>query len=192
MLFYCLDYDVFIFLALRDREATKDPHSKYWAVLHLNLKLQKAGEVMNTVQLHRVICAPLARVFQAFVDPEALVKWLAPHGFTARVKSLDLRVGGGYQMSFRNFSTGTVITFSGHYQEIIPNQRLCYSDQFDDPNLAGNIQVTIDFKAVPMGTELFIMQTGIPEQIPLDGCYVGWQQSLQLLELLVTPEISDQ
>lgn len=146
---------------------------------------------MNTVKLHRVLAAPPARVFQAFVDPDALVKWMAPHGFVAKVSHLDLKIGGGYHMSFRNFSTGTIISFSGVYHEIIPHQRLCYSDQFDDPSLAGSIQVTVDFKEVPIGTVLYITQSGIPEQIPLDGCYLGWQESLQLLQLLVTPVIPD-
>lgn len=146
---------------------------------------------MNAVKLHRVLAAPPARVFQAFVDPDALVKWMAPHGFVAKVSHLDLKIGGGYRMSFRNFSTGTIISFSGVYHEIIPHQRLCYSDQFDDPSLAGSIQVTVDFKEVPIGTALYITQSGIPEQIPLDGCYLGWQESLQLLQLLVTPVIPD-
>ena len=146
----------------------------------------------NTVKLHRVLSAPPERVFKAFIDLDALVKWMAPHGFTAKVHHLDAKVGGSYKMSFSNFSTGSSHSFGGIYHEIIPNQLLRYSDQFDDPNLPGNIEVIIQFKAVSVGTEVHITQSGIPEVIPVEACYLGWQESLQLLTLLVTPEIPDQ
>ncbi len=145
----------------------------------------------NTVKLHRVFSAPPERVFKAFIDPDALVKWMAPHVFTAKVHHLDAQVGGTYKMSFRNFSTGSSHFFDGTYHEIISNQLLRYSDQFDDPYLPGNIAVTIQLKAVPVGTELHITQSGIAEVIPVEACYLGWQESLQLLSLLVSPEIPD-
>ncbi|CAB1209831.1 SRPBCC family protein [Acinetobacter bouvetii] len=146
----------------------------------------------NTVKLHRVFSAPPERVYRAFIDPDALVKWLAPHGFTAKVHHLDAKVGGSYKMSFTNFSTGSSHSFGGTYHELIPNQLLRYSDQFDDPNLPGNIEVIIQFKAVSVGTEVHITQSGIPDVIPVEACYLGWQESLQLLTLLVNAEIPDQ
>jgi len=146
----------------------------------------------NTVKLHWVLSAPPERVFKAFIDPDALVKWMAPHGFTAKVHHLDAKVGGSYKMSFSNFSTGSSHSFAGTYHEIIPNQLLRYTDQFDDPNFPGNIEVVIQFKAVSVGTEVHITQSGIPDVIPVEACYLGWQESLQLLTLLVTPEIPDQ
>ncbi|NNH38502.1 SRPBCC family protein [Acinetobacter terrae] len=146
----------------------------------------------NTVKLHRVFSAPPERVFKAFIDPDALVKWMAPHGFTAKVHHLDAKVGGTYKMSFSNFSTGTSQSFGGTYHEIIPNQLLRYTDQFDDPNLPGNIEVIIQLNSVYVGTEVHITQSSIPDVIPAEACYLGWQESLQLLTLLVTPEIPDQ
>ena len=146
----------------------------------------------NTVKLHRVFSAPPERVFKAFIDPDALVKWMAPHGFTAKFHHLDAKVGGTYKMSFSNFSTGTSQSFGGTYHEIIPNQLLRYTDQFDDPNLPGSIEVTIQLNSVSVGTEVYITQSGIPDVIPAEACYLGWQESLQLLTLLVTPEIPDQ
>ena len=146
----------------------------------------------NTVKLHRVFSAPPERVFKAFIDPDALVKWMAPHGFTAKVHHLDAKVGGTYKMSFSNFSTGSSQSFGGTYHEIIPNQLLRYTDQFDDPNLPGQIEVTIQLNPVSVGTEVYITQSGIPDVIPVEACYLGWQESLQLLTLLVTPEIPDQ
>ncbi|TCB60315.1 SRPBCC family protein [Acinetobacter terrae] len=146
----------------------------------------------NTVKLHRVFSAPPERVFKAFIDPDALVKWMAPHGFTAKVHHLDAKVCGTYKMSFSNFSTGTSQSFGGTYHEIIPNQLLRYTDQFDDPNLPGQIEVTIQLNPVSVGTEVYITQSGIPDVIPVEACYLGWQESLQLLTLLVTPEIPDQ
>jgi uncharacterized protein YndB with AHSA1/START domain len=146
----------------------------------------------NTVKLHRVFTAPPERVFKAFIDPDALVKWMAPHGFTAKVHHLDAKVGGTYKMLFSNFSTGSSHSFGGTYHEIIPNQLLRYTDQFDDSNLPGTIEVSIQLKAVSVGTEVHITQSGIPDVIPVEACYLGWQESLQLLTLLVNPEIPDQ
>lgn len=146
----------------------------------------------NTIQLHRIFSAPPERVYKAFLDPSALVKWMAPHGFTAHVQHLDARVGGTYKMSFTNFSTDTCHAFGGTYQELIPNQRIRYIDQFDDPNLQGEIEMLIEIKAVIVGTEVMITQSGIPDVIPVEACHLGWQESLQLLSLLVNPSISDQ
>lgn len=146
----------------------------------------------STVKLHRVFTAPPERVFRAFIDPDALVKWMAPHGFTAKVHHLDAKVGGTYKMSFSNFTTGTSQSFGGTYHEIMPNQLLRYTDQFEDPNLPGQIEVTIQLHPVSMGTEVHITQSGIPDVIPAEACYLGWQESLQLLTLLVNAEILDQ
>ena len=146
----------------------------------------------STVKLHRVFTAPPERVFRAFIDPDALVKWMAPHGFTAKVHHLDAKVGGSYKMSFSNFTTGTSQSFGGTYHEIMPNQLLRYTDQFDDPNLPGQIEVTIQLHSVSVGTEVHITQSGIPDLIPAEACYLGWQESLQLLTLLVNAEIPDQ
>ncbi|MEZ2903183.1 SRPBCC family protein [Acinetobacter terrestris] len=146
----------------------------------------------STVKLHRVFTAPPERVFRAFIDPDALVKWMAPHGFTAKVHHLDAKVGGSYKMSFSNFTTGTSQSFGGTYHEIMPNQLLRYTDQFNDPNLPGQIEVTIQFHPVSVGTEVHITQSGIPDVIPAEACYLGWQESLQLLTLLVNAEIPDQ
>jgi uncharacterized protein YndB with AHSA1/START domain len=146
----------------------------------------------STVKLHRVFTAPPERVFRAFIDPDALVKWMAPHGFTAKVHHLDAKVGGSYKMSFSNFTTGTSQSFGGTYHEIMPNQLLRYTDQFDDPNLPGQIEVTIQLHPVSVGTEVHITQSGIPDLIPAEACYLGWQESLQLLTLLVNAEIPDQ
>lgn len=145
----------------------------------------------NTIQLHRVLSAPPERVYRAFLDPQAMVKWLPPHGFTAAVHEMDARVGGGYKMSFTNFTTGKSHCFGGRYVELKPHERIQYSDRFDDPNLPGEMQVTITFRKVIGGTELNITQAGIPEAIPTEMCYRGWQQSLTLLAQLVEPEIQD-
>ncbi|QER38782.1 SRPBCC family protein [Acinetobacter suaedae] len=146
----------------------------------------------GTVKLHRVFSAPSERVFKAFLDPDALVKWMAPHGFTAKVHHLDPQKGGTYKISFTNFSTGQVHSFSGTYLELIPNELLRYTDKFDDPNLAGDIQVTIEMKQVMVGTEVYITQEGIPDAIPVEACYLGWQESLYLLSLLVEANIPDE
>lgn len=145
----------------------------------------------NMVQLHRVLAAPPERVYRAFTDPDAMVKWLPPHGFTAKVHQIDVRVGGGYKMSFTNFSTKNSHSFGGKYIELKPNELLKYSDQFDDPNMPGEMQITVTFRKVVCGTELKVTQEGIPEAIPAEMCYLGWQQSLNMLAQLVEPEISD-
>ncbi len=146
----------------------------------------------NTVKLHRVFSAPPERVYKAFLDPDAIVKWMPPHGFTAKVHQMDVAVGGSYRMSFTNFSTGSTHSFGGTYVELIPNQLIRYFDHFDNPELAGEIEVIIEIKGVLVGTEVNITQSGIPEMIPVEACYLGWQESLQLFGLLVNPSIPDQ
>lgn len=146
----------------------------------------------GTVKLHRVFTAPPARVFKAFLDPDALVKWMPPHGFTAKVHHFDPQVGGIYKMSFTNFSTGHIHVFNGTYIEIVENERLRYTDQFEDPNLSGEINVTVELKPVIVGTEVHITQQGIPDVIPVEACYLGWQESLRLFALLVEADIPNQ
>ena len=146
----------------------------------------------NTLQLHRVLRTTPEKLYRAFLDAEALVKWLPPNGFTAKVHHMDAKVGGTYRMSFTNFSTGKSHAFSGQYLELTPYERLRYTDQFDDPNLPGEIQVTITLKKVSTGTELHIVQAGLPEVIPLEACYLGWQESLILLGKLVEVDIPDE
>ena len=148
-------------------------------------------ESSSTVHLHRVLRAPPERVYRAFLDPDALVKWIPPHGFTGRIHSMDARVGGGYKMSFTNFGTGKSHSFGGTYLELIPNEKLRYNDQFDDPNLPGTMEVTVTLRKVLCGTDVSIVQTGIPAAIPVEFCYAGWQESLVLLAQLVDPEIPD-
>ena len=145
----------------------------------------------NTVHLHRVLRTPPDRLYRAFLDPDAMVKWLPPHGFTAKVHHMDARVGGGYRMSFTNFGTGKTHSFGGTYLELTPNERIRYSDKFDDPNLPGEMHVAITLRKVACGTELQIVQEGIPAMIPVEFCYLGWQESLALLAQLVEPEIPD-
>lgn len=145
----------------------------------------------NTVRLHRVLRTSSEKLYRAFLDPDAMVKWLPPHGFTAKVHQMDARVGGGYRMSFTNFGTGKSHSFGGKYVELTPHSRIRYTDQFDDPNLPGEMQVTISLRKVACGTELEIVQEGIPSAIPLEFCYLGWQESLSLLANLVEPEIPD-
>jgi uncharacterized protein YndB with AHSA1/START domain len=145
----------------------------------------------NTIRLHRVLRATPERVYRAFLDPDAMVKWLPPNGFTAKVHQLDAKVGGTHKMSFTNFTTGKSHSFGGRYLELVPNERLRYTDRFDDPNLPGEMQVTVTLKKVSSGTELNIVQEGVPEIIPADACYVGWQESLALLGKLVEAEIPD-
>ncbi len=146
----------------------------------------------NTIRLHRVINAPAERVYRAYLDPDAMVKWLPPHGFTARVHDFDPQPGGGYRISFTNFTTGKSHSFGGTYVELITNERIRYTDKFDDPNLSGEMQVTITFKPVVCGTDLQIVQEGLPDEIPVEMCYLGWQQSLTMLGQLVEPEIPDE
>jgi len=143
----------------------------------------------NTIRLHRVFRAPPDRVYKAFLDPEAMAKWLPPNGFTGKVHHMDAKVGGTYKMSFTNFNSGNSHSFGGKFLELVPGERLRYTDQFDDPNLPGEIMVTIVLKKVSVGTEIHIEQAGIPEVIPPDACYLGWQESLILLTKLVEAEI---
>ncbi len=145
----------------------------------------------NTVRLHRVIAAKPEKIYRAFLEPDALARWLPPNGFTCKVHQMDPKVGGSYKMSFTNFTTGKSISFGGVYRELVPNEHLRYSDNFDDPNLSGEIQVTVTLKKVSVGTELSIVQEGIPAVIPLEACYLGWQESLANLARLVEPEIPD-
>jgi uncharacterized protein YndB with AHSA1/START domain len=145
----------------------------------------------GTVRLHRVLRAPPERVYKAFLDPDAMAKWLPPHGFTGKVHHVDARVGGGYRMSFTNFGTGKSHAFGGTYIELKPHERIRYNDKFDDPNLPGEMQVTVSFAKVMCGTELSIVQEGIPAMIPVEMCYLGWQESLTLLAQLVEPEIPE-
>jgi uncharacterized protein YndB with AHSA1/START domain len=146
----------------------------------------------STIRLHRVLRAPPELVYRAFLDPEAKVKWLPPNGFTAKVHHMDARVGGSYRMSFTNFSTGRSHSFGGEYLELVPHERICYSDRFDDPNLPGTMQVTVTFREVFCGTEVQITQEGVPDVIPAEACYLGWQESLVLLAKLVETQIPDE
>ena len=144
-----------------------------------------------TIRLHRVLRATPERVYRAFLDADAMAKWIAPNGFTAKVHHMDAKVGGTYKMSFTNFSTGTTHSFGGKYLELIPQERIRYTDSFDDPNLPGEIQMTVALKNVSFGTEVNIVQEGIPDVIPSEACYLGWQESLTLLAKLVEAEIPD-
>lgn len=146
-------------------------------------------QASSTVRLHRVLRAPAQRVYKAFLDPDAKAKWLPPHGFTGKVHSMDARVGGGYRMSFTNFATGQSHFFGGTYTELTPHSRIRYTDTFEDPNLPGEMQVSVTLREVTGGTEMEIIQSGIPAVIPAEMCYLGWQESLALLAHLVEPEI---
>ncbi len=143
----------------------------------------------NTVRLHRVLRAPPERIYRAFLDPDAMAKWLPPHGFTGKVHQMDARVGGSFRMSFTNFGNGQSHSFGGNYLELVPGERIVHTDSFDDPNLPGEMRVTVTFKAVFCGTELNVVQEGIPAVIPAEACYLGWQESLTLLTQLVEAEI---
>ena len=145
----------------------------------------------NTVRLHRVLAAPADKVYRAFLDPDAMARWLPPDGFTGKVQESDPKVGGRYRMSFTNFTTGNSMGFSGEYRELVPGKRLRYTDVFDDPALSGEIEVVVDLKAVSCGTEITIVQSGLPDVIPLESCYLGWQQSLLNLARLVESNIPD-
>lgn len=145
----------------------------------------------GVVRLHRVLRAPAERVYKAFLDPDAMARWLPPHGFTGKVHEIDARVGGGYRMSFTNFGTGATHSFSAKYVELTPNERIRHTDRFDDPNLPGEMNVTITLKSVLCGTDLQIVQEGIPAVIPAEMCYLGWQESLGMLANLVEPNIPD-
>ena len=146
----------------------------------------------NTVRLHRVLTAPPDRVYRAFLDPDAIPKWLPPNGFTCKVHQLDPKVGGRYRMSFTNFTTGNGHAFGGTYLELVPNERIRHDDRFEDPNLPGTMITTITLKAASVGTDMTIVQEGIPDAIPVEACYLGWQESLVLLAKLVEPEIPDE
>lgn len=143
----------------------------------------------GTVNLHRVLRSNPERVYRAFLDADAMSKWLPPFGFTCKVHHLDARVGGTYKMSFTNFSSGNSHSFGGKYLELIPNERIHYTDSFDDPNLPGQMRTTISLRPVSCGTDLTIVQEGLPEAIPVEMCYLGWQESLEQLTRLVEPEI---
>jgi uncharacterized protein YndB with AHSA1/START domain len=145
----------------------------------------------STIRLHRVLKAPPERVYKAFLDPDAMAKWLPPYGFTGKVHQADAKVGGTYKMSFTNFTTGKSHSFGGKYLELKPNERIRYTDQFDDPNLPGEMITTVVLKKVSCGTELNVAQEGVPDVIPAEMCYLGWQESLEQLAKLVDPEISD-
>jgi len=145
----------------------------------------------NTIRLHRVLRATPEKVYRAFLEGDALTKWLPPNGFTGKVHQLDAKVGGSYKMSFTNFSTGNSHSFGGEYLELVPHERIRHTDRFDDPNLPGEMQTTITLKKVSCGTEVNIVQEGVPEVIPVEACYLGWQESLILLKKLVEPEIPD-
>jgi uncharacterized protein YndB with AHSA1/START domain len=144
----------------------------------------------NTVRLHRVLSTKPEKVYRAFIEADAVEKWLPPNGFVCTVHQLDAKVGGIHRMSFRNFTTGKSHSFGGEYVELVPNERLRYTDKFDDPSLTGQMQVTVTLRKVSVGTELNIVQEGVPDVIPLEACYLGWQESLRNLARLVEPEIN--
>ena len=145
----------------------------------------------NSVKFHRVLRTKPEKVYRAFLDGDAMAKWLPPYGFTCKVHSMDARVGGSFRMSFTNFSTGNAQAFGGTYVELVPNERVSYTDKFDDPKLPGEMRTTITMKPVSVGTEINIVQEGIPDMIPVEACYLGWQESLVQLAKLVEPEIPD-
>ena len=146
----------------------------------------------GTVKLHRVFKCKPERVFKAFIDADAMAKWLPPNGFTGKVHEMDARVGGRYRMSFTNFSSGQSHAFGGEFQELVENERIRYTDKFEDPNLPGEMETTVELKAVSVGTELNVVQSGIPDMIPVEACYLGWQESLRLLTMLVEAEVPDE
>ena len=145
----------------------------------------------NTVRLHRVLRADPERIYRAFLDADAMAKWLPPYGFTCKVHHMDAKVGGTFRMTFTNFGSGNGHSFGGEYRELVPNQRLRYSDKFDDPNMPGEMETTVSLAPVSCGTEVTVVQQGIPEAIPVEMCYLGWQESLAQLMTLVEPKIPD-
>jgi uncharacterized protein YndB with AHSA1/START domain len=153
------------------------------------VKSDPTSSKANTVRLHRVLAAKPEKVYRAFLDADAMAKWLPPYGFTAKVHHLDAKVGGTFKMSFTNFTAEKSHAFGGEYLELVPHERIVYTDKFDDPNLPGEMRVTVTLKKVSVGTELNIEQAGIPNVIPLEACYLGWQQSLAQLARIVEPEI---
>ncbi len=152
-------------------------------------KSKPATASTNTVRLHRVLAAPPEKIYRAFLDPDALAKWLPPNGFTAKVHHLEAKIGGTFKMSFTNFTTGNSLSFGGEYIELVPHRRIIYTDRFDDPNLPGEMRVTVTLSKVSLGTEIDIEQAGVPSVIPLEACYLGWQESLIQLGRLVEPNI---
>jgi uncharacterized protein YndB with AHSA1/START domain len=152
---------------------------------------EKSTMTENTVKLHRVLQAPAERIYRAFLNPDAMAKWLPPHGFTGKVHHIKAEVGGTYKMSFTNLTTGNSHSFGGEFLELVPNERIRHTDKFDDPNLPGQMQTTISLKQVSVGTELTVVQEGIPSAIPVEACYLGWQGSLTLLTQLVEAEIKE-
>ncbi|MGH8301731.1 MAG: SRPBCC family protein [Steroidobacteraceae bacterium] len=144
----------------------------------------------NTVRLHRVLATTPEKIYRAFLEPDAIAQWIPPNGFTCIVHQLEPKAGGSHRMSFRNFTTGQGHSFGGQYLELVPHERLRYTDKFDDPNLPGEMRVTITLKKVSVGTELIIVQEGVPDVIPVEACYLGWQQSLRNLARLAEPEIN--
>jgi uncharacterized protein YndB with AHSA1/START domain len=159
--------------------------------IETNDRMRRLKMPANTVRLHRVLRAKPAKVYRAFTEAEAMSRWLPPNGFTCAVDHLDARVGGTFRMAFRNFTTGNGHSFGGEYLEVEPGQRIRYTDRFDDPNLPGEMVTTVTFREVSCGTELNVVQEGLPEVIPLEACYLGWQESLEHLARLVEPEIPD-
>jgi uncharacterized protein YndB with AHSA1/START domain len=159
-------------------------------VTNLNVR-NETTMTTGTVQLHRVLRTTPERLYRAFLEPDAIAKWLPPYGFTCQVHHMEARVGGTHKMSFRNFGTGHGHSFGGEYLELVPNEKIRYTDRFDDPNLPGQMQVTVTLRQVSCGTELSIVQEGVPEVIPVEMCYLGWQESLVQLARLVEPEIPD-
>jgi uncharacterized protein YndB with AHSA1/START domain len=147
---------------------------------------------VNTIRLHRVLRATPEKIYRAFLDADALAKWLPPNGFTGKVHQMDAKVGGTYKMSFTNFTTGKSHSFGGTYLELKPNERICYTDKFDAPGLPGEMRTTITLNPVACGTELNVTQEGVPGAIPVEACYLGWQESLMLLAKLIEPEIPDE
>ncbi len=145
----------------------------------------------NTIKLHRVLRAPPERIYRAFIDADAVAKWLPPNGFTGKVHHMDVRIGGTYRISFTNFATGHSHSFGGEFLELAPNERIRYTDRFDDPGLPGEMQTTVSLKQVSCGTEMTIVQEGLPDAIPAEACYLGWQESLALLAKLVEAEVPE-
>jgi len=163
-----------------------------WKAMAIEIQTERKINMQNnTIRLHRVLRATPEKIYKAFLDPDAMAKWLPPNGFTAKVHKMDAKVGGTYKMSFTNFTTGKSHSFGGTYVELTPHERIRYTDKFDDPNLPGEMQTTITLTKVSCGTDLNIVQEGVPSVIPAEACYLGWQESLVLLAKLVEPEIPD-
>jgi uncharacterized protein YndB with AHSA1/START domain len=163
-----------------------------WKAMGIEIQTERKMNMQNnTIRLHRVLRAAPEKIYKAFLDPDAMAKWLPPNGFTAKVQKMDAKVGGTYKMSFTNFTTGKSHSFGGTYVELTPHERIRYTDKFDDPNLPGEMQTTITLTKVSCGTDLNIVQEGVPSVIPAEACYLGWQESLALLAKLVEPEIPD-